>query len=222
MLRFSRKSREHSASRLARWSSMIALLGGVSLGAGGCLLPALSAIPSVISIAHDIATSKNDTNNEADTTNHDPEVSAVDSTTSSSPKKPGSLCQLIAISRPDLVVVELRKSAGGAPEYRELHLVKSADDAYWAPMAGGNSGAEGWQPAVNFLAMDFKPPLTEAIPDSGTCYLAYRPTSSQSTDPNQPAEFKTAAGDIGGSFSWEGRVYQYVVARTLPCLPPAS
>jgi hypothetical protein len=74
---------------------------------------------------------------------------------------------------------------------------------------------------VNFLSMDFKPALTEVIPDSGTCYLAYAPIADSNT-PSQVAEFKSGPGDASGDFAWGGRTYQYRVARTLPCTSPSA
>ena len=44
-------------------------------------------------------------------------------------------------------------------------------------------------------------------------------------DPNNPyqaAELKSGPGGSVSTFSWAGRVYQYTVAPTLPCLPPTS
>ena len=133
---------------------------------------------------------------------------------------PAMDCHLLALARPDLTVVELRKGATGAPEYRELHLEQLPDDATWNPVVDSETGPSGWRPAVNFLSMDFKPPLTEVIPDSGTCYLAYAPIADSNTS-SQVAEFKSGPGDASGDFAWAGRTYQYRVARTLPCTSPS-
>jgi hypothetical protein len=206
----------------------------VAFGTAGCMLPVLGIIPSVISLAHSIYTS-----------NSGPQTAALDaeaknqealeptvgddntvggSTSASTPSKPSpvNLCQMMAVTNPNMVLVELRKNGAGAPEYRELHLLNSADEAHWTPVVDRGTGTDGWQPAVNFLRMDFKPSLTAAIPDSGSCYLAYAPSTIDPNDANGIAQLKSRLGNEVGTFSWAGRVYEYTVALTPPCVSPSS
>ncbi len=218
-----RKSVQRPMPKAGLSAALVALLAGViAFGTAGCMLPMLSMIPSVISLAHAVYTANSGAENDADAKNRDAE--AFTAATSSPPPKltPGNVCQMMAIERPNMVLVELRKNVAGAPEYRELRLLNSADEAHWTPIVDGETGANGWLPAVNFLKMDFKPALTDAIPDAGTCYLAYAPSAIDPNDPNQAAELKSRLGSEVGTFSWAGRVYQYAVARTLPCLSPSS
>jgi hypothetical protein len=205
-----------------RSAALVALLAGaIALGITGCMLPLLSAIPSVISLAH-AAYKASSGDNDADAKNPDAEAATAEASSPPAKLTPENVCQMMAIARPDMVLIELRKNVAGAPEYRELRLLNSADEAHWTPIVGNDSGPNGWLPAVNFLKMDFQPPLTAAIPDAGTCYLAYAPSAIASNDPNQAAELRSRAGGEVGTFSWAGRVYQYAVARTLPCLSPSS
>jgi hypothetical protein len=204
------------------------LAGALAVGVSGCAaLPFLTVIPTVVSFAYNVATGKK-SDSDTDTAANDQDATPVteadaDASTNSPPSKltPENECHLVALARPDLVVVELRKNASGTPEYRELNLQStSADDARWNPVVSKDTGPDGWRPAVNFLQMGFNPPLTTVIPDSGTCYLAYAPIAA----PNglsQVADFKSESGDASGAFSWGGRAYQYKVARTLPCLSPS-
>jgi hypothetical protein len=198
-----------------------AMLTAIALSTAGCMLPLLGAIPSVISMAHSLYTSGNSTD-DADAKNQDPEPT-VEASAPPAKLTAGNVCQMMAIARPDMVLVELRKNSTGAPEYRELHLQNSTDEAHWTPIVNSETGPDGWIPAVNFLKMDFQPPLTNAIPSSGSCYLAYAPIAIDPNNPDQVAELKSggAAGQVD-TFSWAGRVYQYTVARTLPCLNPSS
>jgi hypothetical protein len=174
----------------------------------------------VIGLASSIYKSSAGNDNDADKKDQTAEASASDSSKPPDKLTAGNQCQVMAITNPDLVLVELRKNAAGAPEYRELHLQNSADEAHWTPVVGSDTGADGWLPAVNFLKMNFNPPLTAEIPDAGTCYLAYVPTAIDPNDPN--LNLKSPVGSDVGTFSWAGRVYQYTVARTLPCLSPSS
>ena len=200
------------------------LMGTTAVSTSGCALPILGIIPSVVGLLFDVSTSKKD---DGQTAAKDGDVQVTtgltdnDSNSSKGKMTPAMDCHLLAIARPDLTVVELRKTATGAPEYRELHLEQLTDDATWNPVVDSETGPSGWRPAVNFLNMDFKPPLTEVIPDSGTCYLAYAPIGDANT-PGQVAEFKSGPGDASGDFAWAGRTYQYRVARTLPCTSPSA
>jgi hypothetical protein len=203
-------------------TALVAMLAAsMALSTAGCALPLLGAIPSVISMVHSLYTSGSGTD-DADAKNRDPEPIEE---ASAPPAKltDGNVCQMMAIARPDMVLVELRKNSAGAPEYRELHMQSSTDEAHWTPIVDSETGPDGWIPAVNFLKMDFQPPLTNAIPDAGSCYLAYAPIAIDPSNPYQAAELKSgvAAGQVD-TFSWAGRVYQYEVARTLPCLSPSS
>jgi len=207
----------------ACWPAVLfaVLAASMTLGIAGCALPLLGAIPSVISMAHSLYTSGSGTD-DADAKNQDPEP-IVEGSAPPAKLTAGNVCQMMAIARPDMVLVELRKNGAGAPEYRELHLQSSTDEAHWTPIVDSETGPDGWIPAVNFLKMDFQPPLTNAIPSTGSCYLAYAPIAIDLNSPDQVAELKSgnAAGQVD-TFSWAGRVYQYMVARTLPCLTPSS
>ncbi len=220
MLGSDRKSVHRNGPKTGLSAALVAMLGAaMALSSAGCMLPLLGAIPSVISMAHSLYTSGS---KDDDTAAKDAEAEAETEPSKPAPQlTPANVCQMMAIARPDMVLVELRKS-GGAPEYRELHLQNSADEAHWTPIVDSETGPDGWIPAVNFLKMDFQPPLTDAIPNAGSCYLAYAPMATDPNNPYQAAELKSGPGSSVSTFSWAGRVYQYTVAPTLPCLSPTS
>ena len=197
------------------------LTTAMALGTAGCALPLLGIIPTAISLAH-AAYKAGSTTDDADAKNPDAEEPTEEASKPPAQLTPGNLCQMMALSHPDMVLVELRKNGAGTPEYRELHLQNSTNEAHWTPTVDSETGADGWLPAVNFLKMDFQPPLADSIPSSGSCYLAYAPLAIDPTDSYQAAELKSPAAGPVPTFSWGGRVYQYMVARTPPCLSPAS
>ena len=131
----------------------------------------------------------------------------------------GDTCDELASEAPG--VIELRKSAAGAPEYRELGLVDSLDEAQWAPITDKGEREGGWLPAVNFLQMNFSPPLTGAVPETESNYLAYAPVQSISApEADRSTALTSNFGKTVGTFNWSGRDYHYAVTRTLPCFPP--
>jgi hypothetical protein len=210
-------------------TALLAMLSlAIAVGTPGCVaLPLLSAIPSAVSFVYNVATDKKtDDNADSDAKDSDATPVTADASTPSTPAPKltaDNICHLMALARPDLIVVELRKNAVGAPEYRELRLrPNSTEAAQWMPVVDSNTGPEGWRAAVNFMKMDFKPALTDVIPDNGTCYLAYAPIVLNPNNPIPSVEAKAGPGNASGDFDWEGREYQYRVERTLPCLSPSS
>ena len=131
----------------------------------------------------------------------------------------GDNCNQLEVQVPD--VIELRRSAAGAPEYRELQMTDSLDQP---PMgAAADSGRRRWQPAVNFLQMDFSPPLGAVVPESASSFLAYTPSKViTAADGDRLTAMTTNFGKPVGTFTWNGNYYHYVVTEHLPCFPPPS
>ena len=123
---------------------LVAILAtAMALGSAGCFLPLLSIIPTAISLAH-AAYTAGSTKDDADAKNPD----AAEPTEEASKPAPqltsANLCQMMALSHPDMVLVELRKNSAGAAEYRELHLQNSTDEAHWTPTVDSETGPDGW------------------------------------------------------------------------------
>jgi hypothetical protein len=120
-------------------------------------------------------------------------------------------------------VIELRKSAAGAPEYRELQLGGSLDQPQWIAKVDDDTNAGGWRPAGNFLQMSFTPPLASPIPATSSNYLAYRDMQTESSvAEDRLAPLSLNFGTAVGTFTSNGRTYQYALTHTLPCFssPP--
>jgi hypothetical protein len=123
---------------------------------------------------------------------------------------------------PSAGVVELHTAPSGAPEYRELRIDDSLAEPRWTPVVGKDTTPAGWRPAVNFPHMSFAPPLS--FPKTGASYLAYLPVagSESPSDDDQLAAFTSYFGKPVGTFTWQGRVYQYSLPRALPRISRAS
>ena len=75
-------------------------------------------------------------------------------------------------------VIEVRMSDAGSFEYREMRLGGTTDEAQWIAFTDTETAAGGWRPAVNFLQMNFTPPLSSALSDDYFNYIAYAPAPS--------------------------------------------
>jgi len=126
-------------------------------------------------------------------------------------------CDSLQLAPPD--VVEIRKNGSGGPEYRELSLKGAFLDAHWVAASDAPDG--GWRPAVNFLRMEFDPPLDKSLPADGSGYLAYAIANYVTTEDED--RLTALSEDFGGPigiFKWNGTVYRYALARVLPCFQP--
>jgi len=131
----------------------------------------------------------------------------------------GDACNQLEVEVPD--VIELRRSMSGAPEYRELEISDSLAQRQWLPLADSETTPDGWRPAVNFLQMDFAPPLGAVVPESASSFLAYTPSKViTAADGDRLTAMSSNFGKPVGTFTWNGNYYHYVVTSTLPCFPP--
>jgi hypothetical protein len=118
---------------------------------------------------------------------------------------------------PKLGMIELRRDASGAPEYRDMGLDRSSNQLRWVPITDATTGPEGWRPAVNFTKMDFEPRLGPAIPRNGDRYLAYAPHDPQTQAEQQGLRaFGDCFGEPVGTFRWNGMLYDYWLPDELP------
>jgi len=195
------------------WTSPVLLLALLATGLGGCML---AALPLAINAAEAVGSAVANVTVGAVVAAHQGKGPTGDQ------EHPGESemdredrCEELQTDVPD--VIELHKGAAGA-EYRELHLGGSLAKPQWVPVVERDTNAAGWRPAVNFLHMDFTPPLGP-LPGAGSAYLAYRPMQSDTAGAPQ-VEFAPLSANFGkaaGTFHWKGTLYEYALASALPC-----
>ncbi len=197
---------------------LLGLLVTITIGASGCWYAALQYAPAAIQAARQVASGAVHLTANA--------IGMADQTLSGDDGKPAesesdrvARCNQLIVEGPG--VIELRKGSNGAPEYRELAVAISFDATQWSPIVDSETSTGGWRQAVNFLQMNFAPPLTAAIDEQGMSYLAYAPAESGSSA--EPARLAVLIRNFGaplGTFTSDGRAYRYAVTQTLPCFPP--
>jgi hypothetical protein len=199
---------------------LLGLLAMITISTSGCWYAAIQYAPAAIQAARQVASGAVHLTANA--------IGMADQTLSGDDGKPPesesdrvARCSQLVVEAPG--VIELRKGSNGAPEYRELAVAISFDVTQWSPMVDGETSTDGWRQAVNFLQMNFAPPLTAAIHEQGMSYLAYAPAESGSSA--EQARLAVLIRNFGtpvGSFTSDGRAYRYAVTQTLPCFPPPS
>jgi hypothetical protein len=197
----------------------IAVTAALALGVSGCWAAALQLAPVGLQVAEDIGAGAVHLVEGAAVASHqgktDPNRQLGDEVDRE------DRCDELEIEVPG--VIELRKNATGTAQYRELRLGGGPDESIWAPALDHDTAAGGWRPAVNFVQMNFTPPLAGALPNSGTIFLAYAPTEpTTSVERDLLVAMTVNFGTAIGSFNWKGRSYQYSLARKLPCFPPPA
>ncbi|HYL58693.1 MAG TPA: hypothetical protein VEU51_07470 [Candidatus Acidoferrales bacterium] len=190
-------------------------------GISGCMLAAAQLAPVALHAAEEVGSGVLHVAEHAIISSHEGTEQArkEDDRDFNDKMSNGDSCDQLELQVPG--VVELRKSTDGIPSYRELRLNGSVEEAHWAPLVENGMDANGWRPAVNFMQMEFAPPLVGAFPDKGSNYLAYAPSDPISAaDENRLVSLTMNFAKAAGTFKYSGRVYDYAVTSTLPCFPP--
>jgi len=197
---------------------MIAGTAALAIGVGGCWAAALQLAPIGLQVAETIGSGAAHLVEGAAMASHQGKADQNGQLGDEVDRE--DRCDELEIEVPG--VIELRKSAARSPEYREIRLGGGPDESVWAPMLDHDTAAGGWRPAVNFLQMNFAPPLAGAVPDTGTVFLAYAPTEpTTSVERDLLVSMTVNFGAAIGSFNWNGRSYQYSLVHKLPCFPLA-
>jgi hypothetical protein len=203
---------ERAAPSLSR--IVIMLAAAAAIGASGCFLGAAEFAPLMVQ--------------GAETTASGVEQSAAHLTGIIQDHGPngsdaGLTEQCVDLKHEPPGVIELRMSAAGAPEYRELRPDAEADNVRWAPITDDDIDFGGWRPAQNLLRMGFNPPIAPAIPPAASVYLAYAPKQHESwSQQDHRAMLAECFGSPIGTFIWNKHPYDYVLVNALPCFPAPS
>jgi hypothetical protein len=205
-------------------ASLVAIFAiAVTLAISGCWLAAAQLAPIAVSVAENVGASAVELTAGVGASSRDQDAIIAKRLEAGreADMESGDSCRQLDIEIPG--VIELRRSAAGAPEYRELQVTDALDQPQWAPITENGTTADGWRPAVNFLQMNFSPPLGAVVPETASSFLAYTPSKFvTAADGDRLTAMTSNFGKPLGTFTWNGNYYHYVVTSTLPCFPPPS
>jgi hypothetical protein len=207
-------------ARAAQVLSRVAILlaaAAAALSASGCFLAAAQMYPLMVEGAETTASGMIQSTASIMRVAEAPKPDDPNAPDDSAP----GTCGELKHEPPGLI--ELRMSAAGAPEYRELRPDADLEQVQWKPIVDDDTGADGWRPAVNFLQMKFDPPLAPEVPPAASVYMAYAPEKNESwSQQDHRTSLTTFFGAPTGSFNWNDRSYEYVLVKTVPCFPPPN
>jgi hypothetical protein len=192
----------------------------LAVGTSGCWMAAAQLMPIAANVAESVGVGAIQlASGIGASAHHQSDLEKKEEEARASAMNSDDSCNQLEVEFPG--VIELRRSAAGTPEYRELQVSDSLDQRQWAPIADSETTPDGWQPAVNFLQMNFSPPLGAVVPETTSNFLAYAPSKFVSqADSDRLTAMTSNFGKPVGTFIWKGQFYHYVVTSTLPCFPP--
>jgi hypothetical protein len=192
----------------------------VSVGISGCWMAAAQFAPLAANIAETVGGDALEATAGIEASTHAEATRAKQAADDrASQMSSGDSCDQLEVEVPD--VIELRRSLTGSPEYRELEIGDTLAQRQWLPLADSETTPDGWRPAVNFLQMNFTPPLGAVVPETASSFLAYTPSKViTAADGDRLTAMTSNFGRPIGTFTWKGNYYHYVVTSTLPCYPP--
>jgi hypothetical protein len=192
----------------------------LATGISGCWMAAAQFAPMAINAAEDVGASAIELASGVGASAHAEKIQAKkEAAAHDAAMHSDDSCDQLEVEVPD--VIELRRGAAGTPEYRELQILDSLDQRQWGAVADSETTTDGWRPAVNFLQMNFTPPLGAVVPEKTSSFLAYTPSQFvTAADGDRLTAMTSNFGKPVGTFTWNGHYYHYVVTSTLPCYPP--
>ena len=152
-------------------------------------------------------------------------VSAGNSITGGEPgddeEEDNAKCDQLAGAIP--YVTEVKQDADGAIEIRQWGISSESGKTKWTVVVDKNTSPDGWRYEAGFAEMNFSPPLgTELAAEHARYFIFAAAQASDATENERLISFISTFGPADGTFQWRGRVYNYAVAKKLPCFAIAS
>jgi hypothetical protein len=127
-------------------------------------------------------------------------------------------CQQLMTALP--YIAEVRAQSGQAPRIRQMTIGVVKGEQRWTFVHEADSDGNGWRTESSLSQLNFDPPLENALASSKSRYMITAPADpTNQAEANQLMTFTLAFGPRVGTYDWNGKRYEYSVARKLPCLP---
>lgn len=130
-------------------------------------------------------------------------------------------CQQLLLAVP--YIAEVRIESNRATALRRWTSAAVEGKQRWTVVYDANTDGEGWQRQSVIGRANFNPPLETALASDGSRYMISAPADPASGfEANQLMSLTMVFGPRVGTYEWNGRRYEYAVAKKLPCLPGPS
>lgn len=173
----------------------------IAIAMAGCWYAALSLAPAGLHIAEGVT---------------------VGAASEVAPKKNSTeMCKELAGAAP--WITELRTTAQGKLETRNLDLTADAGALRWEVAPRDHPATGGWHQEANLAEAHFNPPVIGLLAPGARGYLAYAPAQAQSpSDRDRLVNLILNFGPTIGTFRWKERTYDYALVEKLPCFASPS
>ena len=127
-------------------------------------------------------------------------------------------CQQLMSALP--YIAEVRAAPNQPALLRQLTIGVVKGEQRWTVIREQGSDGNGWRIENAISQLNFNPPLESALASTKSRYMIAAPADPADTrEANQLMTFTLAFGPRIGTYEWNGKRYEYAVAKKLPCLP---
>jgi hypothetical protein len=128
-------------------------------------------------------------------------------------------CQQLLTALP--YIAEVRPQPNRSAMVRQLTVGVVKGEQRWTVVHDSDSDGNGWRVENAIAQLNFSPPLETSLAATKSRYMIAAPADPANTsEANQLMTFTMAFGPRVGTYEWNGKRYEYSVAKKLPCLPP--
>jgi len=127
-------------------------------------------------------------------------------------------CQQLMSALP--YIAEVRPRPDRSAIVRQLTIGMVKGEQRWTVVHDAGSDGNGWRVENAIAQLNFNPPLESSLMATKSRYMIAAPADPANTsEANQLMTFTMAFGPKVGTYEWNGKRYEYSVAKKLPCLP---
>jgi len=130
-------------------------------------------------------------------------------------------CQQLLLAVP--YIAEIRTESDRTAKVRQWTVGMVQGEQRWTVVHDPGTDSRGWRTEAALSQLNFNPPLEAALAAAKSRYMIAAPADPASTlEANQLLSLTIVFGPRVGTYDWNGRRYEYAVAKKLPCLPGPS
>ena len=130
-------------------------------------------------------------------------------------------CEQLRLAVP--YIAEIRAESDQTTRLRQWTIGMVKGEQRWTVVHDPGTDSKGWRRETGLNQLNFNPPLETALASTKSRYMIAAPADPASAlEANQLLTLTIVFGPRIGTYDWNGKRYEYAVAKKLPCLPGPS